>query len=143
MKNFVLRPASCVLLAVALAAAAVAKPNIVLFVADDMGFADCGVTGCKDIPTPNIDALAKNGVRFTNGYTSGCVCSPTRAGLISGRYQQRFGFDANAEGKAKGGEDRAPRAFAHAGGVVQHARNRGDGDPGHLGNMADIRHGNA
>ena len=109
MKNFVLRPASCVLLAVALAAAAVAKPNIVLFVADDMGFADCGITGCKDIPTPNIDALARNGVRFTNGYTSGCVCSPTRAGLISGRYQQRFGFDANAEGKAS--TDKVPRAL--------------------------------
>ena len=87
------------------------RPNIVLFVADDMGFADCGVFGCKDIPTPNIDALAKNGVRFTNGYTSGCVCSPTRAGLISGRYQQRFGFDANAEGKGKEGEDRGPRAL--------------------------------
>ena len=92
-------------------AVAAPKPNIVLFVADDMGFADCGSFGCKDIPTPNIDALAKNGVRFTNGYTSGCVCSPTRAGLISGRYQQRFGFDANAEGKGKPGEDRAPRAL--------------------------------
>ena len=95
----------------ALAATAFAKPNIVLFVADDMGFADCGITGCKDIPTPNIDALARNGVRFTNGYTSGCVCSPTRAGLIAGRYQQRFGFDANAEGKGKPGEDRTPRAL--------------------------------
>jgi arylsulfatase A-like enzyme len=88
---------------------AATRPNIVLFVADDMGFADCGVFGCKDIPTPNIDALAKNGVRFTNGYTSGCVCSPTRAGLISGRYQQRFGFDANAEGKAS--TDTVPRAL--------------------------------
>ncbi len=95
----------------ATAGVAAPKPNIVLFVADDMGFADCGSFGCKDIPTPNIDALAKNGVRFTSGYTSGCVCSPTRAGLISGRYQQRFGFDANAEGKGKPGEDRAPRAL--------------------------------
>ena len=85
------------------------KPNIVLFVADDMGFADCGITGCKDIPTPNIDALARNGARFTNGYTSGCVCSPTRAGLISGRYQQRVGFEANAEGKAS--TDHVPRAL--------------------------------
>jgi arylsulfatase A-like enzyme len=88
-----------------------AKPNIVLFVADDMGFADCGAFACKDISTPNIDSLAKNGARFSNGYTSGCVCSPTRAGLVSGRYQQRFGFDANAEGKGKPGEDRAPRAL--------------------------------
>jgi arylsulfatase A-like enzyme len=83
----------------------------VLFVADDMGFTDCGFAGCKDIPTPNIDSIAKAGVRFTSGYTSGCVCSPTRAGLISGRYQQRFGFDANAEGKGKPGQDRGPRAL--------------------------------
>ena len=86
------------------------KPNIVLFLVDDMGYADCGLTGCKDIPTPNIDALAKAGVRFTSGYTSGCVCSPTRAGLVTGRYQQRFGFDANAEGAAKP-TDRSPHAL--------------------------------
>lgn len=91
------------------AAETAARPNVILFVADDMGFADCGVYGCKDIPTPNIDTLAKNGVRFTHAYTSGCVCSPTRAGLISGRYQQRFGFDANAEGKGPG--DKGPRAL--------------------------------
>ena len=93
----------------ALSLAAAQKPNVVVFVADDMGFADCGVYGCKDIPTPNIDALARNGVRFTHAYTSGCVCSPTRAGLMTGRYQQRFGFDANAEGKgpSRGG----PRAL--------------------------------
>ena len=109
MKKFALSPVSCSLLMAALAVAAFAKPNIVLFVADDMGFADCGLTGCKDIPTPNIDAIAKAGVRFTQGYTSGCVCSPTRAGLISGRYQQRFGFDANAEGKAS--TDKVPRAL--------------------------------
>ncbi|HNX34888.1 MAG TPA: sulfatase-like hydrolase/transferase [Kiritimatiellia bacterium] len=100
------------LFALALLSAATApaqKPNIVVFVADDMGFADCGVTGCNDIPTPNIDALAKNGVRFTQGYTSGCVCSPTRAGLLTGRYQQRFGFDANAEGQNKA--EKEPRAL--------------------------------
>ena len=84
---------------VALAAApAPRKPNVVLFVVDDMGYADCGLTGCKDIPTPNIDAIAKAGVRFTGGYTSGCVCSPTRAGLITGRYQQRFAFLNNDGG---------------------------------------------
>lgn len=86
------------------------KPNVVLFVADDMGFADCGAYGCSDIPTPNIDALAEKGVRFLNAYTSGCVCSPTRAGLMTGRYQQRFGFDANAEG-APAPTDKAPRAL--------------------------------
>jgi len=98
-----------VLALLAAASAWAAKPNIVIFVADDMGFADSGVTGCKDIPTPNIDALAKNGVRFTQGYTSGCVCSPTRAGLVTGRYQQRFGFDANAEGQNK--TEKEPRAL--------------------------------
>jgi arylsulfatase A-like enzyme len=90
--------------------AADCAPNIVIFLADDMGFADCGVYGCKDIPTPNIDRLAAGGARFTNGYISGCVCSPSRAGLVSGRYQQRFGFDANAEGRALA-VDKGPRAL--------------------------------
>ncbi len=99
-----------VTLAASAAVMAAERPNILLIVADDMGFADCGVQGCTDIPTPQIDALARNGVRFSNGYTSGCVCSPTRAGLVSGRYQQRFGFDANAEGKAAP-TDKGPRAL--------------------------------
>lgn len=86
------------------------KPNVVIFLADDMGYADCGAYGSKDIPTPNIDSLAANGVRFLNAYTSGCVCSPTRAGLMTGRYQQRFGFDANAEGAAKT-DEKTPRAL--------------------------------
>ncbi len=90
-------------------AAATRQPNIVLFVADDMGFADCGVYGCKDVATPNIDSLANNGTMFRNAYTSGCVCSPTRAGLVTGRYQNRFGFDANAEGHGR--DDRGPRAL--------------------------------
>jgi len=71
------------------------KPNIVLIISDDMGYADIGCHGCKDIPTPNIDTVARNGVRFTNGYVSCPVCSPTRAGLITGRYQQRFGHEFN------------------------------------------------
>ena len=75
-----------------------AKPNILVIVADDMGYADSGMQGCTDVPTSHIDSLAKNGVRFTNGYVSGCVCSPSRAGLITGRYQQRFGHDANPHG---------------------------------------------
>ena len=60
-----------------------------------MGYADLGVHGCKDIPTPHIDSLAKNGVRCTNGYVSHPYCSPTRAGLLTGRYQQRFGHEFN------------------------------------------------
>jgi arylsulfatase A-like enzyme len=71
------------------------KPNILLIVADDLGYADIGVNGCVDAPTPQIDSLAKNGVRFTNGYVSGPYCSPTRAGLMTGRYQQRYGHEFN------------------------------------------------
>jgi arylsulfatase A-like enzyme len=75
-------------------------PNILLLVADDMGYADIGVHGAKDIPTPNIDELARGGVRFTDGYVTGPYCSPTRAGLMTGRYPQRFGheFNVNVEG---------------------------------------------
>src|SRR5262249_26435375 len=62
---------------------------------DDLGYADLGCQGCKDVPTPNIDTLAQNGVRCTNGYVSCPVCSPTRAGLMTGRYQQRFGHEFN------------------------------------------------
>src|SRR5687767_1434597 len=71
------------------------KPNILLIVGDDMGYADVGVYGCRDIPTPHIDSFAKNGVRFSSGYVTGPYCSPTRAALMSGRYQQRFGHEFN------------------------------------------------
>src|SRR5919106_1387129 len=81
------------------ASAASAKPNIVVIVGDDMGYADIGVHGCKDIPTPNIDALAAAGTRCTNGYVSGPYCSPTRAGLLTGRYQTRFGHEFNPGGR--------------------------------------------
>lgn len=72
------------------------KPNIIIFLADDLGYADIGVNGCKDIPTPHVDALANNGVRFTDGYATHPVCSPSRAGLMSGMYQHRFGFEHNS-----------------------------------------------
>src|SRR5262245_30789046 len=75
------------------------KPNIVIILADDLGYADVGVQGCKDVSTPNIDSIAKAGVRCTSGYVSGPYCSPTRAGLMTGRYQQRFGHEFN-EGPA-------------------------------------------
>jgi arylsulfatase A-like enzyme len=70
-------------------------PNIVVIVADDMGYGDIGSYGGKDIPTPNVDALAAGGIRFTDAYVSGVVCGPTRAGLMTGRYQQRFGEEFN------------------------------------------------
>jgi arylsulfatase A-like enzyme len=74
------------------------RANIILIVADDLGYADLGCYGGRDVPTPNIDALAANGVRFTNGYVTAPVCSPTRAGLLTGRYQQRFGHEFNPGG---------------------------------------------
>ena len=78
-----------------MSSAQVRQPNIVMIVGDDMGYADIGVHGSKDIPTPHIDALARSGVRFTDAYVTGPHCSPTRAGLLTGRYQQRFGHEVN------------------------------------------------
>jgi len=66
---------------------------------DDQGYHDVGFNGCTDIPTPGIDSIARNGVRFSNGYVSYSVCSPSRAGLLTGRYQQRFGHERNPEWK--------------------------------------------
>src|ERR1051325_9780578 len=70
-------------------------PNIIVILADDWGYGDVGFNGCRDIPTPNLDSLAANGVRCSNGYASHPFCSHTRAGLLTGRYQQRFGFENN------------------------------------------------
>lgn len=75
--------------------AQVRPANILVIVADDLGYADIGVQGCRDIPTPNIDSLAENGIRFTDAYVSAPSCSPTRAGLLTGRYSQRFGVEFN------------------------------------------------
>ena len=72
------------------------KPNVVIFYADDLGWGECGCYGCKDIPTPNIDSLAKNGVRMTSGYVAATYCSPSRAGLMTGRYPTRFGHEFNS-----------------------------------------------
>ncbi|OWK38661.1 sulfatase [Fimbriiglobus ruber] len=74
---------------------AAGKPNILVIVADDLGYADIGVHGGKDVPTPHIDALAASGVRCTSGYVSAPYCSPSRAGLLTGRYQTRFGHEFN------------------------------------------------
>ena len=69
------------------------KPNVVLIMMDDMGYGDLGSYGAPDVRTPNIDRLARQGVRLTEGYSNGHVCTPTRAALISGRYPQRFGLE--------------------------------------------------
>jgi len=71
------------------------KPNIIIILTDDQGYADVGFNGNKDIRTPGIDRLARNGVVFKEGYVSYAVCGPSRAGLITGRYQDRFGFSRN------------------------------------------------
>jgi arylsulfatase A-like enzyme len=88
---------------VACAQEAKRKPNVIILLADDLGYGDIGVHGAKDVATPHIDSLANNGVRCTSGYVTGTVCSPTRAGLLTGRYQQRFGHEFNPALARNGG----------------------------------------
>ena len=89
---FAFSAAACVAAVISLHAqpGAQSRPNIVLIITDDVGYGDIGSYGAPDIKTPNIDSLAKAGTRFTQFYANGSTCTPTRAGLISGRYQQRF-----------------------------------------------------
>lgn len=95
------------------------RPNVLVVLADDLGYADLGFQGCKDIPTPHLDGLARAGVRCTNGYVSGPYCSPTRAGLLTGRYQTRFGHEFNPAADANHGltlsETTMANRFAAAG----------------------------
>jgi arylsulfatase A-like enzyme len=69
------------------------KPNIIILLADDLGKYDISLYGGKSTPTPQIDSLAASGVTFTDGYVSSSICSPSRAGLLTGRYQERFGHE--------------------------------------------------
>jgi|TARA_B110000881_G_C18559975_1_gene509181 arylsulfatase A-like enzyme len=73
----------------------ISSPNVIVIISDDQGYADVGFHGSKEIFTPNIDRIANNGVVFSEGYVSYAVCSPSRAGLITGRYQNRFGYTRN------------------------------------------------
>ena len=73
------------------------KPNMIVVMCDDLGYADVGFNGCKDIPTPQIDSIAENGVKCINGYVAYPVCGPSRAGFITARYPQRFGFERNPQ----------------------------------------------
>ncbi|MEM8734470.1 MAG: sulfatase [Planctomycetota bacterium] len=75
--------------------ATASQPNILLILADDLGYEDLGFQGSEDIQSPNLDKLAAGSIRFTDGHTTASVCSPSRAGLMTGRYQQRFGHEAN------------------------------------------------
>jgi arylsulfatase A-like enzyme len=78
-------------------------PNIIIFYADDLGWGEITAQGfSKDIPTPNIDSLAQNGLRFTNGYVAATYCSPSRAGLMTGCYPTRFGHEFNSVANAVG-----------------------------------------
>jgi arylsulfatase A-like enzyme len=105
--RLVLSLAAALLLAAPMSAAAPApategkKPNVIVFLSDDVGYGEYGFQGNKQIPTPNIDSIAKNGVRFTQGYVAATYCSPCRAGLMTGRYPTRFGHEFN-EGGATG-----------------------------------------
>lgn len=78
------------------------KPNILIFYADDLGYGELGCQGNKEIPTPHIDSIAKSGIRFTQGYVAATYCSPSRAGLMTGRYPTRFGHEFNSTHNAVG-----------------------------------------
>lgn len=71
------------------------RPNILIILADDLGYGETGFQGNTQIPTPNLDSIAKNGIRFTSGYVTAPVCGPSRAALMTGRCGQRFGFEFN------------------------------------------------
>ncbi len=84
----------------------VSKPNIIVILIDDAGYTDFGFMGSKDLLTPNLDKLAAHSIRFTDAHVSATVCSPSRAGLLTGKYQQRFGYECN-EGEGYTGMDTA------------------------------------
>lgn len=94
-------------------------PNIIVILADDLGYGDVGFQGLSDFATPNLDRLAASGVRFTSGYVSHAFCSPSRAGLLTGRYQHRFGHVRNPRFRAGEGlplsETLLPALLAKAG----------------------------
>lgn len=88
------------------------KPNIVILFADDLGYADLGCQGSEEVKSPHIDSIAENGVRLTSGYVSAPQCCPSRAGLLPGRYQNRFGFEDNTCNKSIGGLPLSERTIA-------------------------------
>lgn len=83
-------------------------PNIVVILADDLGYGDVGFNGVQDIPTPNIDALAANGLNCTNAYVTEPFCAPSRAAILTGRYQQRYGFNGGPNEDAKDAPEGLP-----------------------------------
>lgn len=95
LRRNLLRAAACAPFSLLSRAQSRKRPNIVLIVSDDQGYSDAGFQGSSDIRTPHLDALARGGVRFSNGYVTHPFCSPSRAGLLTGRYQHRFGHENN------------------------------------------------
>lgn len=91
---------ACALLGLRSLLAAADRANVIFIVADDLGYGELGCYGGKDVPTPHIDAIARQGVRFTNGYVTAPFCAASRAALLTGRYQTRFGFEYNPIGAA-------------------------------------------
>ncbi len=80
------------------------RPNVIVIVADDAGYVDFGFMGSEDLETPHLDRIAQGGVIFTDAHVSATVCAPSRAGLMTGQYQQRFGFEANGTGYGESGD---------------------------------------
>ena len=108
----VLSVACLALLVVGLTAGATAhgapaaeRPNVILIMVDDLGYGELGAYGGTEVPTPHIDSLARHGVRFTNGYVTAPFCAASRAALMTGRYQTRFGFEFNPTGAANADPD--------------------------------------
>jgi arylsulfatase A-like enzyme len=102
MKSIIVSPillflalASCLQGAKEKASSPTSKPNVIVIMADDLGYHDLGFQGSDTIETPHIDTLAASGVVFTDAHVSASVCGPSRAGFITGRYQTRFGYEAN------------------------------------------------
>lgn len=109
------------------------NPNIVLIVADDLGYGDLNLYGTKHINTPNIDALSKQGVVFSDFHSNGAVCSPTRAALLSGYYQQRVGIDGVVKAKGDRHKGMDPDVITIADELKQHGYYTGMFGKWHLG----------
>ena len=115
-------------------------PNVIILFADDLGYGELGMQGNEEIPTPHIDSIAANGIRFTNGYVTASYCSPSRAGLLSGRYQSRFNYHVNVMPHTVEGSDLGIPASEVT--LAEHLREAGyrTGLIGkwHLGSRADF-----
>lgn len=114
------------------------RPNILLIVADDLGYADVGFNGAKDIITPNLDALANHGITFTSAYAAHPFCGPSRAGLLTGQYPHKFGAQFNLPDIPYSGGLGVPKSEAYISEVLHDAGYfTGAIRKWHLGEMAE------